>query len=155
MSLSKRIMDSIINNDEDMIYYHIMMGEFLDKTRIIYELIHKDKFIIVENIINKMHIEYPGLQFDTIFYSIFITSLFFEKSTNIYNIIKNNNINIDSNVLSNFIYSPQVLFEILKFEKKYKYKFNLQNTTPFMMSHQPFIFIMSIGCIFDSNIIFI
>ena len=149
MSLSKRIMDSIINNDEDMIYYHIMMAELLDKTRIIYELIQSDKFIIIENIITKMHIEYPGLQFNIIFYSIFITSLCFEKSTDIYNIIKNNNINIDSQVLSNFIYSTFVLFEILKFEQKYKYKFNLQNTH----TYEPFM--MSIGCLFNSNIIFI
>jgi len=155
MSLSNRIMDSIINNDEDMIYYHIMMADLLNKTLIIYKLIKNDKFIIIENIINKMRIEHPGLQFNTIFYSIFITSLIFRKSTNIYNIIKNNNINIDSQVLSNFIYSTKVLFEILKFEKKYGYKFNLQNITPFMMSHHQFIFIMSIGCIFESNIIFI
>jgi len=155
MPLPNRIMEYIINNNEDMIYYHIIMAEYLDKTRIIYELIHKDKFIIAENIINKMRIEYPGLQFNTIFYSIFITSLIFGKSTNIYNIIKNNNINIDSQVLSNFIYSANVLFYILKFEKKYKYKFNLQNITPFMMQLHPFIFIMSIGCSFNSNIIFI
>ncbi len=149
MSLSKRIMDSIINNDEDMIYYHIMMGELLDKIRIIYELIHKDKFIIAGNIINKMRIEHPGLEINVIFYSIFIISLISKKSINIYNIIKNNNINIDGNVLSYYIYCPQLLFEILKFEKKYEFKFNLQNTH----TYRPFI--MSIGCIYDSNIIFI
>lgn len=149
MPLPNRIMDYINNNDEDMICYHIIMTELLDKTRIIYELIHKDKFIIAENIINKIRIHYPGLHFNIIFYSIFIISLCFKKSTNIYNIIKNNNINIDSQVLSNFIYSTNVLFEILKFEKKYGYKFNLQNTH----TYEPFM--MSIGCLFDSNIIFI
>jgi hypothetical protein len=148
-------MESIINNDEDMIYYHITMADMLDKVQIIYELIKNNKYIIIESIILKIHKQYPGLMFNIIFYTTFITSLIQKKSEYIYTIIKNNSINIDTQQLHYYIISHNnmimllFLFETLKFEKKYKFNFNLQNThnnTPFMMS---------IGCMAESNIIFI
>ena len=152
MALSNRIMESIINNDEDMIYYHLTMANILDKAQIIYELIKNNKYIIIESIILNINAQYPCLMFNIIFYSTFITSLILKKSEYIYTIIKNNSINIDSQHLRYYIIShnnEMLLFETLKFEKKYKFNFNLQNTydnTPFMMS---------IGCIARSNIIFI
>ena len=152
MQLYYRIMESINNNDEDMIYYHITMADMLDKVQIIYELIKNNKYIIIESIILKIHKQYPGLIFNIIFYTTFITSLILKKSEYIYTIIFNNSINIDNQLLCYYIIShnnEMLLFETLKFEKKYKFNFNLQNThnnTPFMMS---------IGCMAESNIIFI
>jgi hypothetical protein len=154
MALSNRIMESIINNDEDMIYYHITMADMLDKVQIIYELIKNNKYIIIESIILKIQKQYPGLMFNIILNTTFITSLILKKSEYIYTIIKNNSINIDTQQLHYYIIShnnenEMLLFETLKFEKKYKFNFNLQNThinTPFMMS---------IGCMAESTIIFI
>ena len=80
MPLPNRIMESIINNDEDMIYYHITMADMLDKVQIIYKLIKNNKYIIIESIILKIHTQYPGLMFNIIFYSTFITSLILKKS---------------------------------------------------------------------------
>jgi hypothetical protein len=155
MDLANRIMESIINNDEDMIYYHITMADISAKSHIIYELIKNNKYIIIENIILKTRAQYPSLVFNIIFYTTFITCLIQKKSEYIYTIIKNNSINIDTKLLHYYIISDNnmimllFLFATLKFEKKYKFNFNLQNihnNTPLMMS---------LGCMAQSNIIFI
>jgi hypothetical protein len=136
MDLPKKILESIIANNEDKIYYYIIMEDIIIKPSIIYYLYKYEKYDIIKNIVKRVINDYDqSLMFDTIFYTIFLLSFIKNSNDYMYNIMVENDIGIsptsiqlDMTILGGMISSVSnniarhYIFKFMKFEKKYGIK---------------------------------
>lgn len=140
MDLPRKILESIINNNEDMIYYYLIMEDMTIKPTIVYYLYKYDKYNIIKNIVKRVVNDYNGsLMFDIIFYTIFLMSFVKNSNDNLYNIMVENDIGITSTSIQidmttlggmigglSYITAQKYIFKFMKFEKKYGIKLNCQ-----------------------------